>query len=345
MPHQDSRDTTEAYLGIDVSKDHLDACLRLGGGRKEKTRKRRFANSPKGHQVLVQWIGEEPARVCLEASGRYSIDVAVALCEAEGIELMVVNPRAARQFAEASMRRSKTDELDAEVLADYAERMPFAAWEPPEAVSVELRAITRRIQALTVERSREKNRLHAEEASRTASPVVTNDIEVNMRHLTRRIDELTRQALGLLGESEMLENAFAHVTSIRGVGQKSAILLLGELAMLPSDMSVREWVAFAGLDPKKHRSGTSVEQRERISKVGNARIRRALYMPALVAVQHEPQVKAFYEKLIGKGKKPRVALVAVMRKLLHAIYGMLKHDGDFEGAKFYQAPQKAAAMA
>ena len=143
-----------------------------------------------------------------------------------------------------------------------------------------------------------------------------------MRHLTRRIDELARQALGRLDESERLRSAFEHLVSIRGVGRKSAILLLGELAMLPSDMSVREWVAFAGLDPKQHRSGTSVEQRERISKVGNARIRRSLYMPALVAVQHEPEVRAFYEKLIGKGKKPRVALVAVMRKLLHAIYGM-----------------------
>ena len=147
---------------------------------------------------------------------------------------MIANPRAAKQFGDASMRRSKMDELDAELLCDYAERMPFEAWEPPEAVSVELRAITRRIQALTMERSREKNRLHAEEASQTASRVVTNDIEVNMRHLTRGIDELARQALGLLDESEALRSAFEHLVSIRGVGRKSAILLPARGAPAPA---------------------------------------------------------------------------------------------------------------
>ena len=342
MQHADHLD---AFVGIDVSKDHLDTFERAFTCTREKTRRRRFSNTAKGHEALAAWIGQQSARVCLEASGRYSIDVAIALADLEHVELMVVNPRAARQFADASMRRSKTDALDAEVLADYAQRMPFEAWEPPEAVFVELRAITRRIQALTVERAREKNRLQAEEASRTASRVVTNDIEVNIRHLTRRIDMLTEHALALLDESGELREAFEHLTSIRGVGEKSAILLLGELGMLPSDMTVREWVAYAGLDPKQHSSGTSVEKRARISKVGNARIRRALFMPAMVAAQHEPQVKAYYERLLGRGKVPRVAQVAVMRKLLHAIYGMLKHGQDFDGAKFYQPPKKAAATA
>jgi transposase len=140
----------------------------------------------------------------------------------------------------------------------------------------ELRAITRRIQALTVERAREKKRLHAHQASRMASAVVTNDIEVNLRHLTRRIDELTRQTTKVLRQCDDLQSAYGRLVSIPGIGRKSAILLLGELALLPKDMSVRQWVAYAGLDPKRHASGTSVEQRERISKVGNARIRRAL---------------------------------------------------------------------
>ncbi len=203
-------------------------------------------------------------------SGRYSIDVAGALCAVETIALMVVNPRATKQFGDSMMRRSKTDEIDAGLLADYAQRMPFEAYEPPKAVFVELRAITRLIQALTVERAREKNRLQSETASRTASPMVTNDIEVNIRHLGRRIDRLEQHALALLDDSDELFNAFYHLVSIRGIGAKSAVLLLGELGMMPSDMAVREWVAFAGLDPKQHQSGTSVEKRARISKVGNA---------------------------------------------------------------------------
>lgn len=142
--------------------------------------------------------------------------------------------------------------------------------------------------------------------------------------------------------SERLRRAYGHLTSVRGIARKSAVLLLGELATLPEEMSIREWVAHAGLDPKKHESGASVRARERISKIGNARIRRALYMPAQVAIQHEPHVRAFYEKLLHRGKPPMVAVVAVMRKLLHAIYGMLNHDADFDGEKFYRIPAQAA---
>lgn len=326
----------QSYLGIDVSKDHLDVFYRA----EDRTRRHRFRNTTAGHQALINWLGHEPTRCCLEASGRYSIDVALALVEAKHLEVMVANPRAVKNFREASMRRSKTDALDAEVLCDYAQRMPFEAWEPPEEAHRELRAITRRIQALTVERAREKNRLHAVASSQTASRVVINDIEVNLRHLTRRIDELLRQARKVIFASQPLKEAFEHLLSIPGVAHKSATLLLGEIALLPEEMSVREWVAHAGLDPKRHVSGTSVEQRERISKVGNARIRRALYMPALVAVQHDPHVRAFYDKLLGKGKKPIVATVAVMRKLLHAIFGMLKHGQDFAGEKFYVLSEK-----
>jgi transposase len=180
--------------------------------------------------------------------------------------------------------------------------------------------------------------------------VVVNDIEVNLRHLTRRIEELVRQAMKLVSGSPHLRKAYGHLTSVRGIARKSAVLLLGELATLPDDMSVRQWVAYAGLDPKKHESGTSVKSPERISKIGNARIRRAprrcriANMPAHSAIRHEPRVRAFYEKLVDQRGKPKmVAIVAVMRKLLHAIYGMLRHGQDFDGEKFYATPQTAPA--
>ena len=282
-----------------------------------------------------------PGPCRIESTGRYGLDLTLALHAAEGIEVMVANPKALRGYAKAQMRRTKTDQVDAEVIADYARRMPFTPWEPPEEAVSELQAIARRIQALTVERTREKNRLQSVTESASASEVVTNDIEVNLRHLARRIAELVRQAMKRIDGSDRLRRAYTHLTSVRGIARKSAVLLLGELAMLPEEMSVREWVAHAGLDPKKHESGTSVRARERISKIGNARIRRALYMPAQVAIRHEPCVGAFYEKLLRRGKPPMVAVIAVMRKLLHAIYGMLKHDADFDGEKFYRIPAQA----
>lgn len=126
----------QTHVGIDVSKDDLDAC-KLAGSSKQT---RRFRNSSAGHRQLIQWIGKGPAKVCMEASGRYGLDAALALCESEGLELMVANPRAIKSFREASMRRSKTDAIDAEVIAEYAHRMPFEAWEPPEEAARELRA-------------------------------------------------------------------------------------------------------------------------------------------------------------------------------------------------------------
>jgi transposase len=327
--------------GIDVSKDTLEVCC---FNETDQRRTQHFKNTPMGHRRLITWLGA-PARVVIESTGPYGLDLTLALHAAEGFDVMVANPKALRGFAKAQMRRTKTDEVDAEVIADYARRMPFRPWQPPEEAVTELQAIARRIEALTVERAREKNRLQSVRESRSASAVVVNDIEVNLRHLAHRIAELVRQAMKRIDGSDDLCRAYAHLTSVRGIARKSAVLLLGELAMLPEEMSVRQWVAHAGLDPKKHESGTSVKARERISKIGNAHIRRALYMPAQVAIRHEPHVGAFYGHLLDKGKPAMVAVVAVMRKLLHAIYGMLKHDQDFDGAKFYAMPEKGPVAA
>ena len=225
-----------AFAGIDVSKDHLDACLDRTD---EQLKTRRFANDADGYEELIGWLGADSAvRVCLEASGVYSLDLALALDASRTAEVMVANPRAMSRFRDALVERSKTDRSDAAVICAFARRMPFRAWMPPERAVLDLRAIARRIQALTVERTREKNRLHAAEQSRTSSTVVVNDIEVNVRHLDRRIVELTRQALKVVAESEQLEAALGHLTSIKGVAQKSALLILAEVALLPCDMTV-----------------------------------------------------------------------------------------------------------
>lgn len=220
--------------------------------------------------------------------------------------------------------------------------MPFLPWQPPSSEVLELQQIARRIQALIVERTREKNRLRTAQATVTTSRVVINDIEVNLRHLDRRITELEKQALKRVTASKAIKQAHRHLTSVPGISHRSAVQLMAEILVLPQGLSVREWVAFAGLDVRRYESGTRVERPPRISRVGNVRLRRALYMPALVAIRHDAAIGAFYEKLIKKGKKPLVAIVAVMRKLLHAIYGMFKHDADFDSSKFYRMEPQTA---
>ncbi|MEM7787613.1 MAG: IS110 family transposase [Bacteroidota bacterium] len=324
-------------VGVDVSRHWLDAAASDG-------RTRRFDNTASGHRALAVWL-QRTARVVIEATGTYGLDLALALHGDDRCEVMVANPRLIKGFAQAVAQRSKTDAADAKTILAFAERMPFEPWSPPEADVLELRAMARRIGDLTVERTRERNRLSALRASAAHSRAVAGDIEVNLRHLERRIERMVARAVALIEDHAGLAEAYDHLTSIKGVATKSAVALLPELLVLPPTLSPKQWVAHAGLDPRDHESGTSVRRRARISKVGNAHIRRALYMPALVASRSEPRVKAYYEELRARGKPARVAHVAVMRKLLHAVHGMLRHGADFDGERFRATPQKAAAEA
>jgi len=298
-----------------------------------------FSNDAAGHARFIRCLRKKGrgARVCLEASGIYSLDLALALHRAPDIEVMVVNPLAAHDFAGAFLQRSKTDGLDADVLLEFARRMPFRAWEPPEPEVLDLRSISRRIEALIQNRAQEKNRLHAARHNAELTAVVRHDIELHIGQLSERIAELRGQAQQLIGRHPVLSQIFIHLTSIPGIAEASAVAILGELLVLPRDMTVRQWVAHAGLDPRREESGTSVRKQPRISRKGNPRLRHALFLPALVAVRHDPHVRAFYDQLVARGKTKMQANVAVMRKLLHAIYGMLKHGADFDGRKFYSA--------
>lgn len=322
-----------SVAGCDTGKDTIDVCLLSATGQRHH---RQVTNTAAGLQRLVDWFCSfGPMRVVVEASGRYSLDLALALHAAEGIDVMVANPRALKDYRRATMERSKTDKVDAASICDFAARMPFVPWQPPADEVLELQQIARRIEALIAEAAREKNRLQSARVTKTASRVVTNDIEVNLRHLERRVAELEKQAVRVITSSSVLAPVLARLTSVPGIATRSAVRIMSEVLVLPQGLTARQWVAYAGLDVRRYASGSSVEKRPCISKVGSARLRCALYMPALVATQKNPAVRAYAQQLKARGKKPMVALVAVMRKLLHAIYGMLKHEADFDGAKFY----------
>lgn len=311
-------------VGIDVAARELVVATARG----EWT----FSNDAAGHERLRRKLvrGGRAARVVVEASGVYHLDLALALHEATRVEVMVANPRAVRDFGRAVFQRSKTDRTDARVLLAFAERMPFEPWAPPAPSILTLRALSRRIAALTVTITQERNRLHA-----ARHDVIREDITSHLADLEQRLKRLTQQAVDVLESQPALRRRFHQLCSVKGIATASAIRILAELGVLPADMTVRQWVAHAGLDPRAFESGSSVQRPRRISKVGNRHLRAALYMPALVAVQYEPQIQAYYDALRARGKKPKQALAAVMRKLLHAIHGMFHHDTDFDGLKFY----------
>ena len=320
--------------GIDVGSKELVVALDSGTG---SIWEGVFPNDSAGHRKLVQRLTRSKAvsHVCVEATGIYHLDLCLALDQAKGIEVMVANPRATKDFARAQLRRSKTDRTDAQSLLEFVRRMDFESWAPPSRSILALRALSRRIQALLVTRAQEKNRLHADASVQATPLAIRESIDRHIDAINAEIEALTRSALEVVQSDAELHQRFAHLVSVKGIAQASAITLLAELSVLPADMSARQWVAHAGIDPKHSESGTSVKAAVRISKVGNRHLRAALFLPAMVASQHEPRVRAFYERLLAQGRKPMQALVAVMRKLLHAIHGMFQHDTDFDGTKFF----------
>jgi transposase len=329
--------------GLDVSAKELVVMVRREG----KTEAcRSFSNRRQGHQELLRYLthGRKRVRVCLESTGLYGLDAALALQADSRIEVMVANPRAVKDFSRALLQRSKTDPLDAQVLLEYAARMPFQAWQPPPAAALQITALARRIHALTQQCTMEKNRLHAVAATETTLRVIVQDLRRSVRGLETAIAKLSRAADKILAATPELARRYRLLQSTPGIGAVSALQLLGELVLIPANCDVRQWVAYAGLDPRQHESGSSVHQKARISKVGNRHIRRGLYMPALTAVRFAAPVRAFYLHLQARGKCKMVALVAVMRKLLHAIFGMFKHDAPFDGAKLCPALTLAAPL-
>ena len=191
------------------------------------------------------------------------------------------------------------------------------------------------IEAVTDLCAAEKNRLHAASAAQALPAVIRQDIRRNIAFQERALKRLTQQATQLIATDAVWQERFGYLDSVPGIASASAIAILAELALLSPDLDVRQWVAAAGIDPREHSSGSSVHKKTRISKAGNRHLRRALYMPALVAVRHDPHLRAFYQRLLDKGKAKLQALVAVMRKLLHAIFGMFKHRQAYDGAKLF----------
>lgn len=326
--------------GIDVSYKTITLVISRG----DRSRKpREFGNTPQGHAAVIKALRKaQVTRVCLEATGMYHLDLAVALDDA-GLEVMVVNPKAAKDFAGALKTRAKTDAVDAKLLAEFAQRMPFEPWVRPNNLALAIRACTRRIVALGKQRTQTKNQLHAAQQSALTPDFLLADLQQSIEQLDAQIENLRQRVLDLIATDADLQQNFDLLISVTGIAAASAVQILGELLVLPQDMTAKQWVAMAGLDPRIHDSGSSVKKKPRLTKAGNRYLRLALYMPALSASRHNPHVKGYYRHLIDtRGLKKLQAVCAVMRKLLHAIHAMLKTRTTFDSSRFYALTETPA---
>jgi transposase len=321
------RPTPAAWVGIDVSKDTLDACLLPAPD--GKPRARAFANDAAGHAALGAWAdaqaGGEPLGFCLESTGAYGAALATTLAAA-GRHVSVVNPARIKYAGLMRGQGNKTDKADARLIAEYAARERPTAWQPAPAEARELQALVRRRDDLRALAAREKGRLAAPGLSRAVRKSITR----TLTFLAKEADRLQQQAEELIAASAALRADQALLRSIPGVGAVTAQALLAELPEPGRFASAPQAAAYAGLAPRQYRSGSSVRKRTRLSKAGNARLRKALYLPTITGIRFNPLLRGLFERLVAAGKARMAAVGACMRKLLMIAYGVLKHRAPFD---------------
>jgi transposase len=312
-------------LGIDIAKLKFNVCLINPSG---KLKHKVFPNTEAGFQQLTCWLikqGTAHVHACLEATGTYGQALASDL-HAAGHTVSVVNPAAIKAFAGSRLSRTKTDRVDAELIARFCVAQQPLAWRPPAPEVRELQAVVRRLEALLEMRTAEENRLSAG----IVVEAVRASVEELIAHLNtqiKRTEELIRNHINshptLKQQSELLD-------SIPGIGATTAAVLLAEIVDVTQYSSARQVAAFAGLVPRERSSGSSVRGRTRLSKIGNARLRKALYFPAITALRCSPFFQLWAEGLRGRGKCKMSVIGAAMRKLVHLVYGVLKSGKAFD---------------
>lgn len=279
---------------------------------------------------LIERFGE--LRIVMEATGVYFFDAALMATEL-GAQVMVVNPKTSHNFAKALAQRNKTDKLDALMLLEFLKRMPFRAWVVPSQAGLEIRHYGRYLLRLVEESTAAKNRLHALQSG--PSPrALRVDLKRSISSLDKRIDRLRTEAVTLIASDPDLKPRFDALLTIKGIGKNSAISLLGELIILPPEMTSRACVSHAGLDVLVHQSGDTSKP-PRISRHGNKYLRGALFMPSLSQCVHDPHVRAFKQTLLDRGKKKMQAQVAIMRKTLTVAWALFRNPGVYDGNKLY----------
>lgn len=312
------------HLGLDISKRYFDATLLTGENEKHYCQ---FENSPKGIQALLKWLtshGVKQLHACMEATNTYWEEVADALRIA-GYEVSVVNPARIKGFAMSQMRRNKNDKLDSDVIVEFCAQMKPALWTPLTPSQRKLRNLVRHRDGLQKSLTQQLNRLantQDEEVSASLHKIIQT-LKDELSQLEQRIDQF-------IDADAQLQEDKALIASIPGVGEITAHKFLSEMPDLARYQSASAAAADVGVTPSHHESGDTVRHRPRISKMGKSSIRAILYWPAITAIRHNPLIAAFAARLAARGKPKMVIIVAVMRKLVHLIYGVLKNRTPFD---------------
>jgi transposase len=298
---------TECILDVDIAKRKFDVALLINGKLKHKV----FSNNQEGFETLLTWLtkqGTDRVHVCMEASSTYGYELATYMYDA-GHTVSVVNPARIKGFAQSELVRIKNDKVDAGIIARFCLAMHPEPWSPAPPKIQQLQSLVRRVDALIAMRTQELHRLGTAQ----------NTVELSIRE---HIAYLIKNDPDLKIKGDLLK-------SIPGIGEATIAAILAELPMFERCDHVQKVVAFIGLAPRQFISGSSIKGKPRLSKIGHARLRKALYMPALVSIQCNRIIQVFYHRLKEKEKNGKVIVCAIMRKLVHLIFGILRSGKPF----------------
>lgn len=315
------------FIGIDVSKASLDFAAYPSG------ELRTFPNQVSAFPTIQLWLQSlaQISQIALEATGRYGEAIAQYLL-AQGYALSYLNPRQTRSYAKSKLHYHKTDQQDARLIAEFCALQRPSLWQAPSLLRQRFQQRSRRLEALKTMRQQEVNRL----ASGLSDPFVLEQLKASIAHFDSLIQATQAAIDELIQTSSSLQAQEALLLSIKGIGKTTAQLLLAEID-IQDFHSARELAVFVGITPLDYRSGSSIKKTPRISKQGNARLRAGLYLPAVVAKRYNPACRDLAQRLETRHKHGKVIVIAVMRKLLHQVYGILKSGRPFD-PNFENAP-------
>lgn len=317
----------QVFLGIDISKQSFHAAL-LNDGR-EKIFYKEFSNKQAGFEELVIWIKKqgnvcpEDLHACMEATGIYGEQLATFLYHA-GSLVSVVNGAQIKGFGQSELARTKTDKADAHLIARFCQAIRPKAWQPQPENIRKLNALVKRLEDEQAIWLQEKNRRESVEES------VSSILEESINFHEQQIEKIEEKIKIFIEGDPELRHKKELLRTIPGVSERTLSRILCFMSDASKFEKARQVSAFLGLNPKARQSGTSVRYKGHISKTGNCLLRKWFYMPAMAAMQHNPTIKPFCDRLKSKGKPGKVVVVAAMKKLIHISYGVLKNDSPYQ---------------
>jgi len=305
-------------LGIDVSKGDFHACLL----QEKRQAKKSFSNTAAGYRQLQSWLknrGASEVHACMEATGAYWLGLASAI-HCSGATVSVVNPSRTALFARSQLRRTKTDRVDSEMIAQFCKTQSPPSWSPPAPEALELRGLLTYRDQLVSQRIGLKQIINQVHVGKELHRLHTQQI----KSFDQSIEAVEKQLRALLKAHQTLATQVASLTAVRGFGFITAVALVAKLP-IERLRDGKAAAAYIGVTPRERQSGTSINGKPRICKTGNASLRRDLYMPAMVAIRFNPILRTFAQRLKERGKPPKVIIVAVMRKLVVLAFNLLQH--------------------